>query len=135
MEENWESFSIESGEFQMTVVKTPPVELPKTGLLFDLSGEINLYNSQAIRENLEILISKGFFYFFLNLEQVSYIDSSGLGVFLGIHSKLSKLSGFIRLVSPSEKVRYVLELTKLKSLLQIFPTVEEAAASIPERLN
>lgn len=130
MEDNWESLSIESGEFQMTVIPKPPVILPEKGLLFDLAGEINLYNSQAIRENLETLISKGYLYFFLNLEQVSYIDSSGLGVFLGIHSKLMKLSGFIRLVSPSEKVRYVLELTKLKSLLQIFPTVEEATKSM-----
>ncbi len=129
MEDNWESFSIESGEFQMQVIPNPPVALPLTALLFDLSGEVNLYNSQAIRENLEILISKGYLHFFLDLEQVSYIDSSGLGVFLGTHSKLMKQAGYIRLVSPSEKVRYVLELTKLKSLLQIFETVEDAARS------
>ncbi len=124
---DWESFSIESGEFQMRVISSPPIPLPSTALLFELSGEINLYNSQAIRENLESLITQGFLHYFLDLEQVAYIDSSGLGVFLGTHSKLMKQTGFIRLVSPSEKVRYVLELTKLKSLLQIFPTVEDAA--------
>jgi anti-sigma B factor antagonist len=127
MEGNWESYSIDSGEFQMIVVSNPPIWLSKSAIIFDLLGEINLYNSQAIRENLENLISKGFLQFYLNLEQVSYIDSSGLGVFLGTHSKLMKINGYIRLVSPSEKVRYVLELTKLKSLLQIFETIEDAS--------
>jgi anti-anti-sigma factor len=127
MGEDWDEFSIDAGEFQMKVIPNPVISLPETAIVFELSGEINLYNSQAIRENLEILISRGLRHYFMNLEQVMYIDSSGLGVFLGIHAKLAKVSGFIRLVSPSEKVRYVLELTKLKSLLQIYPTIEEAA--------
>lgn len=130
MIENWEEYTIESGDFKMEVINQKHVPLPPGSVLFELSGEINLYNSQTIKENLEILISKGILYFFLNFEQVSYIDSSGLGVCLGIHSRISKNKGFIRLVSPSEKVRYVLELTKLKSLLQIFPTLEEASQNI-----
>ncbi|MCZ8341682.1 MAG: STAS domain-containing protein [Leptospira sp.] len=130
MIENWDEYSIESGDFKMEVIQQKHVPLPPGSILFELSGEINLYNSQAIKENLENLISKGILYFFLNFEQVSYIDSSGLGVCLGIHSRISKNKGFIRLVSPSEKVRYVLELTKLKSLLQIFPTLESASQNI-----
>ena len=130
MTDNWEEYSIESGEFQMAVITKPPIILPASAIAFDLIGEINLYNSQAIRETLDTLIEKGKLHFFLNLEQVLYIDSSGLGVFLGIHSKLAKVSGFIRLVSPSEKVRYVLELTKLKSLLQIYETIEDATKLI-----
>ncbi|MCU0823214.1 MAG: STAS domain-containing protein [Leptospira sp.] len=130
MIENWDEYTIESGDFKMEVIQQKHVPLPPGSILFELSGEINLYNSQAIKENLENLISKGILYFFLNFEQVSYIDSSGLGVCLGIHSRISKNKGFIRLVSPSEKVRYVLELTKLKSLLQIFPTLESASQNI-----
>ena len=128
MIENWDDYTIESGDFKMQVIEQKHVPLPPASVLFELSGEINLYNSQVIKENLEILISKGILYFFLNFEQVSYIDSSGLGVCLGIHSRLVKQQGYIRIVSPSEKVRYVLELTKLKSLLQIFPTLEQAVA-------
>ncbi|EOQ96660.1 hypothetical protein LEP1GSC195_3236 [Leptospira wolbachii serovar Codice str. CDC] len=45
---------------------------------------------------------------------------------MGIHSRLMKQKGYIRIISPSEKVRYVLELTKLRSLLQVFPTLEQA---------
>ncbi|BDA77134.1 hypothetical protein LPTSP3_g00640 [Leptospira kobayashii] len=127
MSENWKDYAIEAGDFKMEVIEKNRVLLPATAIVFEVSGEINLYNSQAIKENLERLIEKGIVHIFLYLELVSYIDSSGLGAFLGIHSKLSKVSGFIRLVSPSEKVRYVLELTKLKSLLQIFPTLEAAS--------
>lgn len=130
MSENLEDFNIESGDFKMEVIQQKHVPLPPSSLVFEFSGEINLYNSQVIKENLETLITKGYLYFFLDFDQVSYIDSSGLGVCLGIHSRLSKNKGFIRIVSPSEKVRYVLELTKLKSLLQIFPTLEQAANSI-----
>lgn len=124
---DWQDYTIESGDFRMEVILNPLVTLSSTSILFELSGEINLYNSQTIRENLEALIKNEVIHIFLNLEQVNYIDSSGLGTFLGIHARLTKIDGFIRLVSPSEKVRYVIELTKLKSLLQIFPTIEEAS--------
>ncbi|MCT8334110.1 STAS domain-containing protein [Leptospira sp. 85282-16] len=126
MIENWSDYTVESGDFKMEVLHQKFVPLPESSVYFELSGEINLYNSQIMKENLEMLISKGINFIFLNFEQVSYIDSSGLGVCLGIHSKLMKQKGFIRIISPSEKVRYVLELTKLRSLLQIFPTLEQA---------
>ncbi|MCW7491619.1 STAS domain-containing protein [Leptospira sp. 2 VSF19] len=129
MIENWSDYTVESGDFKMEVLHQKFVPLPETAVYFELSGEINLYNSQIMKENLEILISKGINYIFLNFEQVSYIDSSGLGVCLGIHSRLMKQKGYIRIISPSEKVRYVLELTKLRSLLQIFPTLEQAISS------
>ncbi|TGM13037.1 anti-sigma factor antagonist [Leptospira selangorensis] len=128
MIENWDEYTVESGDFKMEVLQQKFVPLPESAVYFELSGEINLYNSQVMKENIEILISKGIQLIFLNFEQVSYIDSSGLGVCLGIHSRLVKQKGYIRIVSPSEKVRYVLELTKLKSLLQIFPTLEQAVA-------
>ncbi|XDD42847.1 STAS domain-containing protein [Leptospira sp. WS60.C2] len=128
MIENWDEYTVESGDFKMEVLQQKFVPLPESAVYFELSGEINLYNSQVMKENIELLIEKGIHNIFLNFEQVSYIDSSGLGVCLGIHSRLVKQQGYIRIVSPSEKVRYVLELTKLKSLLQIFPTLEQAVA-------
>ncbi|GBF43360.1 anti-sigma factor antagonist [Leptospira ellinghausenii] len=130
MIDNWDDYTVESGDFKMEVLQQKFVPLPDSAVYFELSGEINLYNSQVMKENLEILISKGINHIFLNFELVSYIDSSGLGVCLGIHSRLVKQKGYIRIVSPSEKVRYVLELTKLKSLLQIFPTLEQAVAQV-----
>ncbi|GBF51274.1 anti-sigma factor antagonist [Leptospira ryugenii] len=129
MSEQWDEYTVESGEFKMEVIESYMSTMPNSAIVFNITGEINLYNSQAIRETLERLLSQGRVHFFLVLEEVRYIDSSGLGVFLGVHSKLSKTQGFLRLISPSEKVRYVLELTKLKNLLQIFDSVEDAAKS------
>ncbi|MDF3820913.1 STAS domain-containing protein [Leptospira sp. 96542] len=130
MIDDWSEYTIESGDFKMEAIQQNHIPLPPHSVIFELSGEVNLYNSQMIKETLETLIAEGLLYFFLIFDQVSYIDSSGLGVCLGVHSRLSKNKGFIRIISPSEKVRYVLELTKLKSLLQIFPTLEQASQTI-----
>ncbi|EOQ95178.1 hypothetical protein LEP1GSC195_3234 [Leptospira wolbachii serovar Codice str. CDC] len=59
MIENWSDYTVESGDFKMEVLQQRFVPLPETAVYFELSGEINLYNSQVMKENLEILISKG----------------------------------------------------------------------------
>ncbi len=123
----WEDYDFEDGSCQLRVLESPS-DWNENEMVLEIEGEINLYNTQAIKESLERLTQIGKRRFYLVFEKVSYIDSSGLGVCLGVHAKLSKQAGFLRIISPSSKVRYVLELTKLQSLMQVFETIEAARA-------
>ncbi|AOP35320.1 anti-anti-sigma factor [Leptospira tipperaryensis] len=104
-----------------------PENFPKDGVALKISGEINLYSAHALKEKIFDLIDKGFIYIFVNMENIRYIDSSGLAVFMSTHAKLVKNGkGGIAMFSPSSQVNKILELTKLKSLIRVTGTLKDA---------
>jgi anti-sigma B factor antagonist len=125
---------LDAGDMQIIKILEPvPGLTQEESIIFKITGEINLYSSQHIKEYIETLLKEGKNMFFIELSDVSYIDSSGLGVFLGIHSKIYKSGGGIHLCSPSTKVNYVLELTKLRGLLNVFDSLEDAFEAIQNK--
>jgi len=125
---------LDAGDMQILKILEPVSGLTQEiSIVIKITGEINLYSSQHIKEYIETLLKEGKTIFFIELSDVSYIDSSGLGVFLGIHSKIYKSGGGIHLCSPSTKVNYVLELTKLRGLLNVFDSLEEAFEAVKSK--
>ncbi|MDV6235441.1 STAS domain-containing protein [Leptospira ellisii] len=120
-------FSI--NELQVALQKDGvPANFPKEGVALRISGEINLYSAHALKEKIFELIDRGFVYVFVNMENIRYIDSSGLAVFMSTHAKLVKNGkGGIAMFSPSSQVNKILELTKLKTLIRVTTTLEDAA--------
>lgn len=65
----------------------------------------------------------------LNFAQVSYIDSGGLGVLVGLLTTARAAGGDIKLAAPSGRAREVLKITHLDSVFEIHPDAEKAAES------
>lgn len=65
----------------------------------------------------------------LNLAQVSFIDSTGLGRLIASLTSVSSRAGKLKLLSPSPKVEDVLKITGTDVLFEIFHDEEQAAAS------
>ncbi|MBT5709116.1 MAG: STAS domain-containing protein [Verrucomicrobia bacterium] len=55
----------------------------------------------------------------VDLSSTSFIDSSGLGVLIGLHKAMVSKNGSIRIVNPTDSVQQVLELTRLHRLFEI----------------
>lgn len=94
-------------------------------LILKISGEMNLYSSQHIKNYVEERLNQDIKNVILDLQEIQYIDSSGLGAFLGLHSKVFKNGGGVYLSRPSPKVQYVLKLTKLEGLLKTYGSIQE----------
>ncbi len=98
-------------------------------LVVDLSGRIVFgEETTRLRDQVKDLLgqSKGIV---LNLSRVSYIDSSGVGTLVGVYASARSAGGVIKLAALTGRVKDVLAITKLGSIFETFPTVEEAAAS------
>lgn len=98
-------------------------------LVVDLSGRIVFgEETTALRDQVKDLLgqSKGIV---LNLSHVSYIDSSGVGTLVAVYASARSAGGVIKLAALTGRVKDVLAITKLVSIFETFPTVEEAAAS------
>ena len=51
-------------------------------VIMDIQGEIDLYNAPEIKDNIQKLIEAQKYNIIINLEKVSYIDSSGIGALI-----------------------------------------------------
>jgi anti-sigma B factor antagonist len=65
----------------------------------------------------------------LDLGDVTYIDSGGLGTLVGLYASARKLGGDIKLARLGRRAREVLQITKLVTLFEVFDKAEDAVAS------
>lgn len=94
-----------------------------------VGGEIDVYTAPVLRERLDEHISEGRHQLVVNLEDVSFMDSTGLGVLVGRLKLVRVKNGTLRLVCSSERILKVFSITGLDKVFQIFPSVDEALAA------
>ncbi|WFD08879.1 STAS domain-containing protein [Tepidibacter hydrothermalis] len=71
------------------------------------------------RQNMNNLINEGNKNFALNFNSCTFIDSTGLGVLVGIYKKCNELNGSLTLNSINPKVMKIFELTRLDNVFEI----------------
>lgn len=95
-------------------------------LVVRLNGELDLLTADAFRQTVERALDRsGAKNLFLNLEGVTFIDSSGLGVILGRFKRISQIRGRMGIIGPTPGVRPILELS---GIFRIIPILESEAA-------
>jgi len=95
--------------------------------IVDLSGRITLgEGSSTLRETVRDLISKGQKNILLNLGDVTYIDSSGIGELVSSFTSVNNQGGRLKLLNLQKKVHDLLQITKLYTVFEVH--TDEAAA-------
>ena len=84
----------------------------------DLSSRLCLLD-RSLHERINSLLAEGLRDFTLDLADVSYIDSLGLGQLVVIWTSIQNRSGHVRLLRPNERVRKLLHITKLDTIFEI----------------
>jgi anti-sigma B factor antagonist len=88
--------------------------------IVDISGRIELGGeSAAIREMVCDLLSKGHRQILLNLADVQYIDSSGLGALVSSFTSARKQGGELKLLNLTDKVTDLMQMTKLYTVFDV----------------
>jgi anti-sigma B factor antagonist len=98
--------------------------------ILDLSGRITLgEGSVQLRDAVRGLIGKGNKKILLNLGDVNYIDSSGLGELVSAFTTAKNQQADIKLLNLTKKVHDLLQLTKLVTVFDIYDDEASAIAS------
>lgn len=98
--------------------------------IVDLAGRITLgEGSGLVRNTIKELVSSGRKSVLLNLKDVSYIDSAGLGEMVGAYASVTNAQGNIKLLHPQSKVKDLLQITKLYTVFVAFDDEQEALRS------
>ena len=108
------------------------IEIRRTDrvVILELAGRLSVLEP-SLRDLAWELIEHGERYFVISLANVSYLDNSGLGQLCWIYTVLQNRGGEIVLLRPTSRVKKLLEITKLDTVLQSFEREREAVASIP----
>jgi anti-sigma B factor antagonist len=90
-----------------------------------VAGEIDAYTAPKLREELLSLAEAGNKSITVNLQDVSYLDSTGLGVFVGLFKQLKEKGGGLKLIQLSDRLKRLFEITGLSNVMNISSTTEE----------
>ncbi len=98
--------------------------------ILDLSGRITLgEGSVTIRDAIRDLLNKGAKHILLNLGDVSYMDSSGLGELVSAYTSVKNAGGELKLLNLTKKVHDLLQITKLYTVFDVKDDEASAVAS------
>lgn len=93
------------------------------------SGEIDVATAPVLRDRLTELIAAGARRIVVDLEDVDFIDSTGLGVLVGGVRQARTQDGDLRLVCTNARLLKVFEATGLHEVFTIAATVDDAVAA------
>lgn len=106
-----------AGEFDVNLpTRTDGVTTTVTG-----SGEFDLANAHELRSQLIELIDSGAFQLVLDMTEVSFCDSTALGVLIGVRKRALSHEGSLTLTGVQPQVRRIFELTRLLDTFNIGP--------------
>ena len=100
----------------------------QTGLL-KLTGRLDASAVKILKENVDLLIKKDIKSIVLEMSEVDFVDSSGLGSLVSCLRLVNKENGDIKLASLQSQIRGLLELTRLHRVFQIYDDCDSAIKS------
>jgi anti-sigma B factor antagonist len=97
-------------------------------VVVSLAGELDLYNAEEVRRALLDTLAGEPELLVVDLAEVTFIDSTALGVLIEARSRMADRGGF-RLAAPGLEVRRALEVSGLDRHFRVHDTVADAVAS------
>jgi anti-sigma B factor antagonist len=104
-------------------------------IVLDLEGNLALESNAQFRKHVTDIIDAGARKLIVNMARVKYMDSSGMGELISCYTTLQRVSGRIKLLHLSDRLKYLLVITKLTSVFETFDSEPAAIASFARDLK
>jgi anti-sigma B factor antagonist len=98
--------------------------------VLDLRGKLTIGDGdELLKDKINSLVQQGHTKIVLNLGDVSYVDSAGLGQMVSSYRTVARNGGSLRLLNLTARIREVLTITKLLTVFDTYESESEALAS------
>jgi anti-sigma B factor antagonist len=97
-------------------------------LVFRLRGSLDLATAPTVRAALSDAADKGSHNLIVDLTQLEFLDSTGLGVLIGAHRRAAERGGSLRLVVQDGPISRLLNITGLIAVFSVYHSFEDAKA-------
>lgn len=91
-----------------------------------VAGEIDVYTAPKLREQLVSLVEDGNYDLVVDMEDVEFLDSTGLGVLVGGLKRVKPHEGSLRLVCTQDRILKIFRITGLTKVFPIYASVADA---------
>ncbi len=100
-------------------------------VVIDVSGKVTLGDGgdTMLKDKLRSLVQQGRSKLLLNLADVSYVDSAGLGAIVQCYTTVTNQGGALKLVHVTKRIKDLLAITKLITVFETFDNEAEAITS------
>lgn len=89
-------------------------------------GEVDVFTTPRLREALLDLIESGSLHLVLDFGDVTFLDSTGLGVLVGMYHRLRTREGSMVIAGATERIQRVFHITQLTKIFQIYDSLDDA---------
>ncbi len=98
--------------------------------VLDIHGKLTLgEGDELLRDKINSLVHQGRKKIVLNLAEVPYIDSAGLGEIVRTYTTVSRQGGSLKLLNLTKRIQDLLSITKLLTVFETFESEQEAVKS------
>ncbi len=102
-------------------------------LIVNIIGELDHHTAKIARDKLDIILDdRSLKNMVVNLSQLNFMDSSGIGVFIGRYNKLSKRKGKIGVYGLNTHIKKIWEISGLYKIIDIYENLEDSLDGIWE---
>ena len=99
-------------------------------VIFGIKGSLDMNNVKFIKKIFDDEVEKGALSIAIDMKALNYIDSSGIGSFIGLMTKLKAAGGQVVLVNMNDNIERIFSMTKLLAFFKVYKTEEEFYQSI-----
>ncbi len=99
-------------------------------VVLDVKGRVTLgEGDEVLKDKINTLVNQGKKKIILNLAEVPYVDSAGLGEIVRTYTTVSRQGGSLKLLNLTKRISDLLSITKLLTVFETFDSENEAIAS------
>jgi|GEM_PF-382889 len=98
-------------------------------IIVDLKGQLDIYNSGDVQKLISAYRQRGFHKFVVNLEDVTYLDSSTISVFIHCFQTLDKTEGKFLIAGLRGAPLEIFDMAKLHDVFELYPDITSAIKS------
>jgi len=96
-----------------------------------LVGDLNMFSAPELRTQLVAKLDSGVLKFIINLTELTFVDSSGIGILVSFVSLTKKKTDSkVILCGLNQQIRNIFEVTRLISVFNVLDTIEDASAQL-----
>jgi len=97
--------------------------------IIEVGGEIDVYTAPKLRDRISELVADGNYNLVIDMENVDFLDSTGLGVLVGGLKKLRAHDGSMQLICTQERLLKIFRITQLAKVFAIYDSQADALAA------
>ena len=114
------------GSVELSVSQTSAGSVP----ILAVSGEVDVYSAPALKDRIAELIQSGQTTLIVDLSEVAFLDSTGLGALVEARAETTEAGGSLPIVCSQERILKLFTITGLDGVFTIHPDVGAAVAEL-----